>query len=84
MQKAIYIFCEASDPNRPHIKGYQQLFLVDSQGEVISRDMPRILGTIKTNSNLPAVALLKNHNTVVIRVQASVYRRSQASSRMGI
>ncbi|KJH72188.1 helicase-related protein [Aliterella atlantica] len=69
MQKATYVFCEASDPNRPHIKGYQQLFLVDSQGQVISRDIPRILGAIKTDVNLPAAALPKNHNTTVMRVK---------------
>lgn len=52
-----------------NIKGYQQLFLLDSQGEVISRDIPRILGAIKTESNLPAAALPRNHNTAVMRVK---------------
>jgi hypothetical protein len=40
IQKATFVFCEASDPNRPDIKGYQQLFLLDEHGEIISRDIP--------------------------------------------
>jgi len=69
MQKATYVFCEASDPNRPHIKGYQQLFLWDDQGDVISRDIPRILGAIKSDSTIPAAKLPKNHNSAVMRVK---------------
>jgi len=68
-QKATYVFCEASDPNRPQIKGYQQLFLVNAQGDVISRDIPRILGTIKSDSIIPASTLLKNHNATVMGVK---------------
>ena len=69
MQKATYVFCEASDPNRPHIKGYQQLFLLDNQGNVISRDIPRILGAIKSDATIPAATLPKNHNSAVMRVK---------------
>lgn len=69
MQKATYVFCEASDPNRPHIKGYQQLFLLDDQGDVISRDIPRILGAIKSDSTIAAATLPKNHNSAVMRVK---------------
>ena len=69
MQRATYVFCEASDPNRPHIKGYQQLFLLDDQGDVISRDIPRILGAIKSDSTIPATTLPKNYNSAVMRVK---------------
>jgi len=69
MQKETYVFCEASDPNRPYIKGYQQLFLLDDQGDVISRDIPRILGAIKSDSTIPATTLPKNHNSAVMRVK---------------
>ena len=69
MQKATYVFCEASDPNQPHIKGYQQLFLLDNQGDVISRDIPRILGAIKSDSTISAATLPKNHNSAVMRVK---------------
>ena len=69
MQKATYVFCEASDPNRPHIKGYQQLFLVDAKGDIISRDIPHILGTIKSDSTTPAATLPKDYNYTVMRVK---------------
>jgi superfamily II DNA/RNA helicase len=69
MQKGTYIFCEASDPNRPDIKGYQQLFLLDDKGEIISRDIPRILGAIKADHTTPTLALPKDHNAAVMRVK---------------
>ena len=69
MQKATYVFCEASDPNRPDIKGYQQLFLIDDKGDVISRDIPRILGAIKSDSTTPVATLPKDHNSTVMRVK---------------
>lgn len=69
MQKATYVFCEALDPNRPHIKGYQQLFLMNDRKDVISRDIPRILGAIKSDSTIPATTLPKNHNSAVMRIK---------------
>jgi superfamily II DNA/RNA helicase len=69
MHQATYVFCEASDPSRPDIKGYQQLFLLDDQGNVISRDIPRILGAIKSDSTSPIATLPKDHNSAVMRVK---------------
>lgn len=69
LQKGTYVFCEASDPNRPDIKGYQQLFLLDDKGEIISRDIPRILGAIQAESTTPSSKLPKNHNHAVMRVK---------------
>ena len=69
MQKGTYVFCEASDPNRPDIKGYQQLFLLDDKGEIISRDIPRILGTIKADDTTPTLKLPSSHNSAVMRVK---------------
>jgi superfamily II DNA/RNA helicase/HKD family nuclease len=70
MQKETYVFCEASDPNRPDIKGYQQLFLLDNKGEIISRDIPRILGAIKADDTTPTLILPKDHNATVMRVKS--------------
>lgn len=70
MQKGTYVFCEASDPNRPDIKGYQQLFLLDDKGEIISRDIPRILGTIKADDTAPTLKLPLHHNSAVMRVKS--------------
>jgi superfamily II DNA/RNA helicase len=69
MQKSTYVFCEASDPNRPDIKGYQQLFLLDDNGEIISRDIPRILGAIKATDNTPTSKIPPSHNATVTRVK---------------
>jgi superfamily II DNA/RNA helicase len=69
-QKGTFVFCEASDPNRPDIKGYQQLFLVNEKGEIISRDIPLILGTIKADSTTPTQKLPKNHNEIVMHIKS--------------
>ncbi|MEH1932931.1 MAG: helicase-related protein [Nostoc sp.] len=68
-QKGTYVFCEASDPNRPDIKGYQQLFLLDDEGNIVSRDIPRILGAIKADSTTPTLTVRKEHNSAVMRVK---------------
>lgn len=81
VHQATYVFCEASDPSRPDIKGYQQLFLLDDQGNVISRDIPRILGAIKSDSTSPTATLPKDHNYAVMRVKrqfASEVKHRQA------
>jgi superfamily II DNA/RNA helicase len=69
MQRGTYVFCEASDPNRPDIKGYQQLFLLDDKGNIISRDIPRILGLIQTDSTTPTSTIPKKHNSVVMDIK---------------
>lgn len=69
-QKGTFVFCEASDPNRPEIKGYQQLFLVNEKGEIISRDIPLILGAIKADSTTPTQKLPKNHNEIVMHIKS--------------
>jgi len=67
--KGMYVFCQASVPNRPDLKGYQQLFLVDENGQVVSRDVPRVLGTIKCSPDLPGKPLPEGHNSAVMRVK---------------
>lgn len=69
MLKGTYVFCEASDPNRPDIKGYQQLFLLDDKGEIIYRDIPRILGAIIADQSTPTLKLPSSHNSAVMRVK---------------
>ncbi|AFZ23826.1 DNA/RNA helicase, superfamily II [Cylindrospermum stagnale PCC 7417] len=64
-----FVFCEASDPNRPDIKGYQQLFLLDNKGNIVSRDIPRILGAIKADSTIPSITVPQNHNSQVMGVK---------------
>jgi len=67
--KGQFVFCEASYPNQPDQKGYQQLFLVDENGAVVSKDVPKILGVIKCGPDTKGQPLPKDYNAAVMRVQ---------------
>ncbi|MDD5511197.1 MAG: phospholipase D-like domain-containing protein [Dehalococcoidales bacterium] len=59
--KGTYVFCQA---NR-----YQQLFLLDENGNVVTRDIPRILGTIKCGPDLEGLPLPKGYNASIMSVK---------------
>jgi superfamily II DNA/RNA helicase len=59
--KGSYVFCQAGR--------YQQLFLLDERGEVVSRDLPKVLGTIKCGPNLPVGQLPGGYNSAVMKVK---------------
>jgi superfamily II DNA or RNA helicase len=67
--KGQFVFCEATYPNQPEQKGYQQLFLVDANGAVVSKDVPKILGLIKCGPDTQGQPLPKDYNAAVMRVQ---------------
>ncbi len=56
----LYVFCQAGR--------YQQLFLVDEKGDVVSRDIPRVLGVVKCGPAVPGQPLPTTHNSAVMRV----------------
>nr|MDQ2888726.1 helicase [Chloroflexota bacterium] len=60
-QRGIYVFCQAGR--------YQQLFLVDENGDILSRDVPRILGTIKATPETLQGVQPENYNKAVMRVK---------------
>jgi hypothetical protein len=60
-QKGVYVFCQAGR--------YQQLFLVDPEGETVSRDLPKVVGTIKCSKKTKGVGLPSGYNHAVMRVQ---------------
>jgi superfamily II DNA or RNA helicase len=60
-QQGWYVFCRAGR--------YQQLFLLDAQGEIISRDMPRILGMLKAAPEQPVTTLPPGYNAAIMRVK---------------
>jgi superfamily II DNA/RNA helicase len=60
-QRGIYVFCQAGR--------YQQLFLVDEHGDILSRDVPRILGTIKATPETLQAVQPENYNQAVMRVK---------------
>jgi len=60
-QKGLYVFCQAGR--------YQQLFLLDENGDVVSRDIARILGLIKAAPEQAGATLLAGYNAAVMRVK---------------
>lgn len=44
-----FVFCQAGD--------YQQLFVTDDGGAIVTRDVPAVLGNVKCDSELPASPL---------------------------
>jgi hypothetical protein len=66
--KGQFVFCEASSPERETSKGFQQLFLLDTIGAVVSKDIPKILGAIKCGPGLRSQPLPKDYNSSVMRV----------------
>jgi Helicase conserved C-terminal domain len=56
-----FVFCQAGQ--------YQQLFLLDGNGQIISRDIPRILGMIKCSQEEPGKPLPPGHNKAVMAVK---------------
>lgn len=61
LQRCLYVFCQAGR--------YQQLFLTDARGDIISRDMPRILGAIKVSPELNTDILPDGYNAAVMRIK---------------
>ena len=59
--KGRYVFCQAGR--------YRQLFLVDEDGEVMSRDVPGVLGVIMCGPELEAVNLPNGYNVQVMRIK---------------
>lgn len=59
--KGLYVFCQAGQ--------YRQLFLVDQDGEVMSRDVPGVLGNIRCGSELEAAKLPEGYNAQVMQVK---------------
>ncbi|HWR57354.1 MAG TPA: helicase-related protein [Thermodesulfovibrionales bacterium] len=59
--KGLYVFCQAGR--------YQQLFMLDDKGEIVSRDIPKILGTIKCGPEARSMDLPRDYNTAVMHVK---------------
>jgi hypothetical protein len=59
--KGLYVFCQAGR--------FQQLFFLDEKGEIVSRDIPRILGAIKCSPELSGLELPAGYNAAVMKVK---------------
>jgi hypothetical protein len=61
MQKGMFVFCQAGR--------FQQLFLLDDMGAVVSRDVPRVVGTVKCAPDAKAADLPDGYNKAVMAIQ---------------
>ena len=69
-QEGAMVFCKSGR--------YQQLFLVDQNGEIITRDIPRILNLLRCESDTPAVSLPDNYNVTVMKIKRGFEREVKA------
>ncbi len=65
-----YLFCQAGR--------YRQLFLADEQGEVITREVPRILQWLKCEPDTPAEPLPNGYNERVMAIKQLFDREVEA------
>ena len=61
LQKGLFVFCQAGR--------FQQLFLLDDKGSVVSRDVPRVVGTVKCAPDAKAAKLPDGYNKAVMAVR---------------
>jgi superfamily II DNA or RNA helicase len=69
-QRGTFVFCRAGR--------YRQLYLLDHGGEVVSRDVPHILGVLKCEPDTPAAPLPGGYNQTVMAVKDQFDREVQA------
>jgi HKD family nuclease len=61
-QPGMYVFCQAGR--------FQQLFLLDEKSEIISRDVPKVVGAVKCAPGLKAAPLPAGYNQAVMAIQS--------------
>ena len=59
--KGTYVFCQAGR--------YQQLFLLDENGDIVTRDTPHILGSIKCGPELDGRSTPKGYNSAIMHIK---------------
>ncbi|MBN1284124.1 MAG: helicase [Anaerolineae bacterium] len=65
-QSGAFVFCRAGD--------YRQLYLLDEQGEVVTRDLPRVLGRLRCEPDARPVDLPGEYNHLVTGVKRAFER----------
>lgn len=66
--KGTFVFCEAGAPGDA-ARGYQQLYLVDEAGGIVTRDVPRVLAALRCEPDEPTAPLRPGHNEAVMRAR---------------
>jgi hypothetical protein len=64
-EQGTFVFCESSNISDPNAKSYQQLLLLDHQGEIVSFDTAKILSIIAAQEDTPSLLLPQTHNRKV-------------------
>lgn len=67
--KGTFVFCQAGR--------YQQLYLLDEHGEVVTREVSRILGLLKCSPDLKSEKLPENYNKLITDVVRSFSQEAQ-------
>ncbi len=57
---------------------YQALYLVDAEGEVLTRDVPQVLGRLRCEPDTPAVPLPEGYNEAVMEIKRQFDREVAA------
>jgi HKD family nuclease/superfamily II DNA or RNA helicase len=60
-QRGVFAFCQAGR--------YQQLFLLDDKGQILSRDIPKVVGAVKCSPEAKTAPLPEGYNKTVMEVQ---------------
>src|SRR6266496_431356 len=60
-QKGMFVFCQMGR--------FQQLFLIDSEGSVASKDVPRVLGAIKCGADEKISRLPADYNAALMKIK---------------
>jgi superfamily II DNA or RNA helicase len=60
-QEGTMVYCKSGE--------YQQLYLVDGQGEIITREIPYILNLLKCDPGTPAQPLPEGYNQIVMNIK---------------
>jgi superfamily II DNA/RNA helicase len=59
--KGTFVFCKSGN--------YKQLFLADLEGRIVSRDLPKILGSLKSNEREEGGKVPKEHNKIIMDIK---------------
>lgn len=60
-RKGKYVFCQAGN--------YQQLYAMDNEGTIISKDIPQVLSMIRCGKETKTESLPKDHNKIVMKIK---------------
>lgn len=67
-----FVFCESSNIINPSANRYPQLLLLDRSGEIISRDISKILSLVAAKEETPILLLPQAHNQTVTQTLRTI------------